>query len=204
MAHTHGALDIMKVWFTRPSTWDLYVRGVERCHLWLQKPSFDPSPRGRARDPVLPNLPIGWRVLDPEYGDITEQVRVTVGEAIPVDQDADILNALWNTLCRSVDGRGPLEGAPAPQRWEQGLDDGSFSDADEQTITSFLFECEAPPELWFKAALLNGVEYQAAAGRWAQKYFPLDDELGVTSGEPVPVSMPAIQYDNRAARLVAG
>jgi hypothetical protein len=171
----------MKVWFTRPSTWDLYVRGVERCELWLQKPSFDPSPRGKERDSILPNLPIGWRALDPEYGDITGQVRVTVGEAIPTGQHDAVLHALWDALCRSVDGRGALEGAPAPQRWEQGLDDGSFSEADERTLASFLFESDVSPELWFKAALLNGLEYQTAAGRWAQKFFPLDDELGITS-----------------------
>ena len=171
----------MKVWFTRPSTWDLYVRGVERCHLWLQKPSFDTTPRGRERDPILPNLPLGWRVIAPEYGDITEQVRVTVGEALPDSQYAGVLDVLWDALCRSVDGRGPLEGAPAPKRWEQGLDDGAFSEADDEKISSFLLECDVPPALWFRAALINGLEYQTAAGRWAQKAFPLDDELGIAA-----------------------
>jgi hypothetical protein len=169
----------MKIWFTRPSTWDLYVRGVERCHLWLHKPSFDYAPRGRERDPILPHLPIGWRAIDPEYGDITEQVRVTVGEALPDGQYATVLTTLWDALCRSVDGRGPLEGTPAPKRWEQGLDDSAFSDADDEKISSFLLECDVSPELWFRAALINGIEYQTAAGRWAQKAFPLDDELGV-------------------------
>jgi hypothetical protein len=165
------AHDKMKVWFTRPSTWDLYVRGVERCHLWLQRPCFDHRARGRELDPILPQLPVGWRVIDPDHGDITGQVQVSVGDALPDGQYAAVLAHLWDALCRSVDGRGPLDGAPAPKRWEQGLDDCAFSDDDN--------ESDVPPALWFTAALINGLEYQTAAGRWAQKAFPLDDELGV-------------------------
>jgi len=192
----------MKIWFTRPSTWDLYVRGVERCHLWLRKPVFDMTPRGRERDPVLPHLPLGWCAIDPEYGDITSQVRVTVAEALPDGRYAQMLDALWDALCRSVDGRGPREGGAAPQRWERQLDAGDFVDTDEQAITSFLFECEAPPELWFKAALLNGFEYQTAAGRWAQKFFPLDDELGVPEQNPAPVPNIALRYAGASVDVV--
>jgi hypothetical protein len=189
----------MKVWFTRPSTWDLYVRGVERCDLWLQKPSFDNTQRGRERDPILHTRPIGWRVQHPEYGDITSQVSVTVGEVIPVGQHTDVLDALWDALCRSVDGKGPLEGGPAPQRWIEPLDAGQFIDDDDGAMAGFLFEYDVSPELWFKAALLNGEEYQTAAGRWAQKLFPLDDEMGVAEAELPAVAQTVIEYDGAVA-----
>lgn len=191
----------MKIWITRCSTWDLLSRGIDRCTLWLQKPFFDTTPRGKERDRICHALPIGWRVLDPHYGDITGQVSLSVREAVPVGQYEDFANVLWDALCRSVDGKGPDEDGGALRRFEALVDAGVDYDAEAQVMSTFLFECEAPPSLWFKTAWLNGMEYQTAAGRWAQKIFSLDTEDGDEGTEPPPVKNPPIQYTGSSLTL---
>lgn len=191
----------MKIWITRPSTWDLWTRGIERCTLWLQKPFFDSTPRGKERDPILPNLPLGWRVLDPHYGDITGQVSLSVREAIPRGQYKDFANHLWGALCQSVDGKSPDEDGGALRRFEALLDADFDYDAEAQVLSTFLFECDAPPSLWFQIAWLNGMEYQTAGGRWAQKIFVLDTEDGDEAPEPPPVENPPIQYTGSSLSL---
>jgi len=152
----------MRVWFTRPSTWDLQVRGIERCEMWLRKPFFDHSPRGEERDPLYPHLPWGWRVLDQVYGDVADQFSITVRAAFRSRQYEDVEQALWDALCRSVDGKGPTEGGAAPRRW---MDLTVDEEQEEAAMESIVFECDVPPQLWFDAAQHNGREDQTAAGR---------------------------------------
>jgi hypothetical protein len=181
----------MRVWFTRPSTWDLKVRGIERCTMWLRKPFFDHSPRGEERDALFPHLPLGWRVLDPQYGDVSEQFSVTVRDAFGSLRYEDVAQALWAALCRSVDGKGPTEGGPAPWRWpDVDVDDGQ----EKAAMESIVFECEVPPQLWFSAARHNGWEDQTAAGRWAQQTFEFDMLMGVEPDEPPPTASPVIHF----------
>ncbi|MBC8738554.1 hypothetical protein F6X40_17485 [Paraburkholderia sp. UCT31] len=193
----------MKIWFTRPSTWDLIVRGIERCDMWLQKPFYDTHPRGpeQERCPIYQSLPLGWRVVDPVYGDVSHHVRITVREIMSSRLYEEVADALWEALCRSVDGKGPTEGGLAPRRWMDR--DESDADREEEAVaeSTFLFEFDAPPNLWFNAAILNGLEYQTAEGRWAQKFFPMDDELGIDVDEPPPVKNPPIRYDGSEALL---
>ena len=193
----------MKIWFTRPSTWDLLVRGIDRCEMWLQKPFYDTGPRGpeRERCALFQSFPIGWRVVAPEVGDISSQVRVTVGEAMLADHYEDVANALWVALCHSVDGRGPTEGGLAPQRWMNRELSDLDQQVEEESLATFLFEFDAPPELWFAVAVLNGLEYQTSQAQWAQKYFPLDSELGIEPEEPPLVSSPAIVYRQRMVQV---
>jgi hypothetical protein len=191
----------MKIWFTRPSTWDLIVRGVDRCELWLHKPFFDVSPRGKELDARFPNEPHGWRVVDPVYGDISGQVRMDVRSVLPEGRHADVVDALWDAVCRSVDGKGPDEGGLAPRRWLPQAEAGIDRDGEERVMSSFLFEYEAPPGLWFEVAFQNGFEHQTAAGRWAQKFFPLDDELGIETQAPDPVKNPVLLYQDSSIVL---
>jgi hypothetical protein len=185
----------MKIWFTRPSLWDLWVRGIDRSVLWLQKPFYDTSPRGEEREiPRYAHLPIGWRVVDPVYGDISAQVSMTVGEVLPPGQYDNIANALWDALCRSVDDRGPDEDGGTFRRFQVLLDNGLDPEADEQVMSTFLFEYDAPPDLWFSVAWANGVQTQAAAGQWAQKIFEVDTEFGIEADDPPPIANPPIRY----------
>ncbi|MFP3637763.1 hypothetical protein [Paraburkholderia sp. SIMBA_054] len=188
----------MKVWFTRPSTWDLTVRGIERCEMWIHKPVYDPSPRGKERDPLFPDFPIGWRVLDVAHGDVTSQTRITVREALGARMNEDIAMALWDALCRSVDGKGATEGDPAPHRW---ADRAIHDDDEHRQMSTFLFEYDVPPDLWFRAAWLNGWEQQTAAARWAQTFFPLDTEMGADEGPDEPVENALITYSGTTVAL---
>jgi hypothetical protein len=185
----------MKIWLTRCSTWDLLSRGIDRCTLWLQKPFFDTTPRGKELDRICPDLPIGWRVLDPHYGDITGQVSLSVREAVPVGQYEDFANVLWEALCRSVDGKGPDEEGGALRRFDSLIDTGVDYEAEALVMSTFLFECDAPPSLWFSAAWRNGIEYQTAAGRWAQKIFVLDTDMEDEAPEPPPPRYKVIDFE---------
>jgi hypothetical protein len=192
----------MRVWFTRPSTWDLQVKGIGRCEMWLRKPFFDRSPRGEERDPLYPYLPIGWRVVDPKYGDVTEQFSITVRHALTRGRYEDVAQSLWDALCRSVDGKGPMEGGAAPARWNDlAIDD----ERERAAMESIVFECDVPPQLWFEAAQHNGWEDQTAAGRWAQQTFEFDMLMGIEPDEPPPPSNPVIDYQHgRFACIASG
>lgn len=192
----------MRIWFTRPSLWDLWVRGIDRSMLWLQKPFYDTSPRGEGREiPRYAHLPIGWRVVDPIYGDISAQVSMTVGDVLPAGQYDNVANALWDALCRSVDGRGPDEGGGTFRRFQELMDSGLDPEVDEKVMSTFLFEYDAPPDLWFAVAWANGVETQAAAGQWAQKIFAVDTDFGIEPDDPPPIVNPPIRYEGLAVRI---
>jgi hypothetical protein len=186
----------MRVWFTRPSTWDLQVKGINRCEMWLRKPFFDHSPRGEERDPLYPHLPWGWRVVDPVYGDVSEQFSITVRHALRSGSYEEVALGLWDALCRSVDGKGPEDGGAAPWRWmDLAVDDGQ----EQAAMESIVFECDVPPQLWFEAARHNGWEDQTAAGRWAQQLFEFDMLLGIEPDEPPPPPNPVICFDRGGA-----
>lgn len=101
----------MRVWFTRPSTWDLQVQGIERCEMWLRKPFFEQSPRGEERDPLYPHLPWGWRVLDRVYGDVADQFSITVRAAFRSRQYEDVEQALWTRCAARSTARGQRKAA---------------------------------------------------------------------------------------------
>ena len=191
----------MKVWFTRPSTWDLLVAGIDRCTMWLREPFFDRSPRGKERDPLYPHLPTGWRVLDPVHGDMSSQVSIPVREVFRSRRNEDIAQALWDALCRSVDGKGATDGGPAPRRWQDlAIDD----EQEREAMVTFVFEYNAPPQLWFDSAWHNGWEDQTAAGRWAQQIFELDTLMGIEADDPPPIATPVIGYVEGRATLSRG
>lgn len=151
----------MKVWVTRPSIWDCLVKGIGRCELWFVQPHFDASPRGESDIAPYRHLPRGWRALDEDGSDIRGIVSLPVGNTLkghPV-----LAQGLWRAVCVSIEGRD----IPEPddlwvQRWEQLM----AADCDTGD-TSFLFEMELPPDLWFKIALFNGFEN----GTWASRHY---------------------------------
>jgi hypothetical protein len=143
----------MKLWVTRPAAWDCLVKGLGRCTLWLSKPHFDPTPRGAATIRLYAKLPNGWRVLDDDGLVANDDLSMYVADLL---DDAPELGArLWGEIGLSIDGQAP--GPRYFERWGQ-LDD-------DEGQNSFLFECEAPPHLWWKLALHGGWEHQTAAAR---------------------------------------
>jgi hypothetical protein len=151
----------MKIWITRPSVPEVVTRGVGRCTLWLSKPFFDRTPRGE-RDPGLfAKLPIGWRVIDPDTNtDVTGQMTMPVEKRLR--PYPELQSALWSAIVANIDG-GSTDSS-CYGRWE--------SDPkilwDDQGHDTFLFEVDAPPQLWWALALENGWEVQTWPSRWFQ------------------------------------
>lgn len=150
----------MKVWFTRPSLWDCYVKGIERCELWFAKPFFDRTPRGDSDIPAYAHFPRGWRALDEDGEDIRGLVSLPVGNTL--DGYPEIARLLWAAVRESVEGPGPYPYENWTIAWTPLL----YSDHDTGE-TSFLLELELPPELWFQIALFHGSEN----GTWASRHF---------------------------------
>lgn len=150
----------MKVWFTRPSLWDCFVRGIGRCELWFAKPFFDETLRGDSDIPFYAHLPRGWRALDEDGRDVRGTMSVQVGNTL--DEHPEIALQLWTALRESVEGPGPYPDVDWAVRWKPLLD------ANEDTgETRFLLELDLPPNLWFQIALFNGFEN----GTWAARHF---------------------------------
>jgi hypothetical protein len=78
----------------------------------------------------------GWRVVDARYGDVSADVSLRVDHFLRVPGCSGTANALWEVLCLSVDGKGPTEGAPAPQRW---LDLPAEEMDAEKVVSTFLY-----------------------------------------------------------------
>lgn len=149
----------MKIWITRPSVPDLLTRGVGRCTLWLSEPFFDRSPRGE-QDPLYAKLPVGWRVVDPDTNmDVTGQMTMPVDRRLR--PHPEIETALWTAIVADVDG-GPVDWCY--RRW-QADEDLMWNN---QGHESFLYNVDAPPQLWWTLALENGWEVQTWRSRWFQ------------------------------------
>lgn len=147
----------MKVWITRPSIWDCMVKGVGRCELWFLRPSFDMTPRGETDIKFYAHLPKGWVALDDSGLDARGTCSIPVGKLL--DHHMHIAQKLWDAIGVSIEGCPPSDG------WDRRWD--ALDLAGDTGHERFLFECELPPDLWFKIALFNGAEN----GTWGARRY---------------------------------
>lgn len=150
----------MKVWITRPSLWDCFVKGIGRCDMWFIKPFFDRAPRGATDLPQFSHLPKGWRVVDEAGEDLLDAIVLRVDRQLKGYPELE--QQLWSAIRTSVEGATPVPESQWVKRWEQLV----LEDNDEGH-TSFLYEMELPPVLWFRLAQHNGFE----DGTWAARHY---------------------------------
>lgn len=143
----------MKMWVTRPAAWDCLVKGLGRCTLWMSKPHFDTTPRGRSTIRLYAALPNGWRVLDADGLVANDDLSMPVDTLL--DDVPALAELLWTEIGLSIDGFVP--GDKYFERWAN-LDD-------DKGQNRFLFECDVPPSFWWKLALYGGWEHQTVAAR---------------------------------------
>ena len=133
----------MKLFFTRSDIHDCLFAGVQRCTVWLQKPTYVALPM-EAEDSLFPASPQGWRVRD-EFGVPVGQVSCPVGKLL--DDNADVVQALFGALVVSIDGVADQTGCY--DRWNALIDHVGYEDHGQAT---FLLEMDVSPSLWWKLA----------------------------------------------------
>ena len=150
----------MKVWVTRPSIWDCLVKGIGRCEMWFVKPVFDRTPRGDSDLPIFSHLPRGWRALGDDGLDAQDAISLQVGKTLK--EHPALAEQLWTAVCASIEGAAPCADDDWVKHWQQ-----LISEDKDTGDTTFLFELELPPMLWFQIAQQNGFEN----GTWAARHY---------------------------------
>lgn len=162
----------MLLWVTRPSAWDVYVKGIGRCEAWCVKPVYEWKPRGdRDPGPLFSHLPIGWVA----YDDLGLELTQCCGDLRSLAHDDPVVEELARKVLLDVDPTIDPENFDYQRDWggeriyELDRDEGQ-----KKRATEFCIPVEFHPDTWVRIMQKAIEEPVVRYTAWLQRVYNSD------------------------------
>lgn len=142
---------------------------MRECTIWLEKPTYNPNPRGQLDVGLYENFPIGWQVDGERNFELSHRLKKHF-----IDTPEFYMH-LWEEICLDVDGCIAGDFPDVERRWLDWQYSYHYGDGYEEVFwregTEFCLEVDIHPDKWWKLAMISSDENIAGAKREQEWYW---------------------------------